>query len=268
MNVRTKTVVLKKIRIPMVSNLIISLTGFALTVLLCILTTIKYIHTFKKKRHSLSYLIIFGILASICHSAFALAYMIVDKSYGVPTAQDIFLDIVISTTWLLMLQIESWLYVRRISSLGNYMWFDKYLKYSPFVLLVMQLPVAVGIGFELVYIEDFRIVLYALLVCISVVIIIAEVVLDIFLIQKLKFILEYRKTTLGKLCKIIFVMCCFAIIFELGLIVACILKPVVYISLRPFICTVKIFLMIEFYSKLLSNKDRYPDDSFLIESST
>eukprot|EP00834_Sanchytrium_tribonematis_P000891 NODE_18_length_47517_cov_0.674814.p13 type:complete len:318 gc:universal NODE_18_length_47517_cov_0.674814:37087-36134(-) len=241
-----------------------TLIGLITTALMSIICLTRFYFVFKKKKNRLSKLIILGTLACLIHSSSLFLYTVVDTTfaYNDQSPENISLDGVISLTWLLMIQLEFWVYITRMTSLGSYMWFDKYIKYLPFLVLLLQVPVSVGIGLEMTWQENYEEAAEMLFVALSVGIIIMEIILDTLLIKKLRFIMEFKRNTLQKLSRFIILFCVMVVILESTLIVSCILSPVIYLCARPVICAFRIYMIVEFFQKLLRDQENSRIDSF------
>eukprot|EP00834_Sanchytrium_tribonematis_P000896 NODE_18_length_47517_cov_0.674814.p18 type:complete len:262 gc:universal NODE_18_length_47517_cov_0.674814:37820-37035(-) len=224
--------------------------------------------TFRKRKNSLVYIMVSALILTILHSSLIFSYNLQDIENEIEkdeeTPLDIILDVMISLSWLGMLQLEVWTYITRLSSLGNYMSFDKYVKYIPWIFLMIQIPVAVGIGMEIFWKDICSIYVRVLYILASISLIGFEILLDVFLFQKVCFILEAKRSKKNKLCKIVSWMCGFSISLELGLVISCILFPGIYLCIRPVICNSKILVIIQFYSILLNNE--YNEGSFIRDS--
>eukprot|EP00835_Amoeboradix_gromovi_P001202 NODE_50_length_27150_cov_0.307308.p7 type:complete len:305 gc:universal NODE_50_length_27150_cov_0.307308:11622-10708(-) len=163
------------------------------------------------------------------------------------------INIPMNIIWFFMVQVVIWLYVLRIQSLGTYGTIDRYLKYSPVVVAIMQLPNLV-INLARLNIESIDDVKYHYFVIsssvFSVCITIVEIAMFLILIKKLNFILEYKQAVLLKIGFHLKITCVAVIFLDVVMAIVRFQFPVDF-SISPIIYLLRIYIIIQFYSDLL-----------------
>eukprot|EP00834_Sanchytrium_tribonematis_P000380 NODE_7_length_67686_cov_1.621421.p26 type:complete len:266 gc:universal NODE_7_length_67686_cov_1.621421:35231-36028(+) len=211
---------------------------------------LQAIFVFSKKSSHMFILIISGLAICLIEISVVTLFLYVydeDEAVG--------LGIVVALFWFAMIQITTILYVKRIQSLGFFTSFDKYLKYLPYAVGVLEIPTVVSIildGLNLDYFSyyDFSSISFASLS------IILEVVLYLSLNRKLEFILEYKPAALKKIAFNIRIMFVLTILLEVGIIASKVMKCNLDFSIRPFTHILRIFVLIQFYNDLLVSVNR------------
>ena len=156
----------------------------------------------------------------------------------------------INIAWFSMIQIVTWLYVTRITSLGAYMPIDNYLKYAPIIIGTLQFPNMI-INLARLNVENDPHNYFVISSSIfSLCIVIIEGCMYLLLIAKLNFILEYRRNLLEKIGRHLKITCCVVILLEL---IMAGVRPFYFVdfSMSPIIYLLRIYIIIQFYSDLL-----------------
>ncbi len=202
-------------------------------------------------------LIVCGLICSIVESTLVVGFLYMDLD---STANSI-LSVFVALFWFLMIQITTILHVKRISSMGYYMWFDKYMRYLPLVIGCLEVPTVVCIildGFNVIPMNEDGIAIgyYDIFsILFAGISILVELILYWFLYLKLKFILEYNPNLLSKLIFHINVMLGVIVITEVAIIVAKSCHTVLDLSIRPLTQLLRIYVIIQFYSDLILGID-------------
>ena len=168
--------------------------------------------------------------------------------------------------WFLIIQMVTLLYILRIRSLGEYMNFDKYLRFIPWIVAAVQLPSMVinllhpsyfDVSKEAKY--NYFVISRSLYTCVITII---EVVLYLLLLKKLQFIMEFRQVAVNKLAWHLRVTCIIVIGLEIVLAVVRVLFAIDY-SVTPIIYLLRIYIVVQFYGDLLSSIQTSNEDSFM-----
>eukprot|EP00835_Amoeboradix_gromovi_P004442 NODE_346_length_10492_cov_0.275955.p5 type:complete len:274 gc:universal NODE_346_length_10492_cov_0.275955:9899-9078(-) len=165
------------------------------------------------------------------------------------------INIPMNVVWFFMVQIVTWLYVLRIESLGYYFKFDKYLKYAPFLIAVMQMPTVV-INLERSKVDDDSYQYFMIFSsAFSIIITLVELYMFVILLRKLNFILEYKPIILTKMGKHLKISCFAVMILEITMAVVRFFFLIDF-SISPLIYLLRIYIIIQFYSDLLVSINR------------
>ena len=213
---------------------------------------------FNKKDSKIYRLIIAGLLMCYLQSSLTMIVVIIDFVYpNMKLSLIVWYSIFIPLTlaWFFMVQINQWMYVYRIKSLGTYSRVDKYMNYVPFFVAFIQLPNFI-INLARLNIEDvddkkyhyFIISSSIFSICISFV----EICMFFILLRKLNFILEYKPDVLAKMGHHLKVTCVLVILLEVVMAVVR-FEFLVDFSISPLIYLLKIYIIIQFYNDLLAN---------------
>ncbi len=168
--------------------------------------------------------------------------------YGQPTK--LIVGVLFAIFWFLMIQVVTWLYVFRIESLGKYMKYDKWIRYTPYILGGTQVLTMVGI---IMHAADYDNTLYIYTsVTFSFVSIVIELFMTVLLLKKLQFILEYRKELLKKLVSHIYMTCTIIIVVEILILVLKLTMSSLDYALRPFEYLIRTYVIIQFYDELIT----------------
>ena len=197
-------------------------------------------------------MVILGLLSCVIEATLVMAFIYYDFNDAVSIA----LGVCVAFFWFVMIQITTWLSVKRIQSLGYYMAFDSYIQYVPYIVGLLEIPTTLCIILDAWNVNlflgyyDISSTVFAFLS------IILEITLCILLIKKLNFILEYKPKTLSKLAFHIKFMCLLITLLECGIIVSKIMKLPLDFSIRPFTHLLRIYVIIQFYNDLLLSVDQ------------
>ena len=169
--------------------------------------------------------------------------------YGQPTK--LIVNVLFGIFWFLMIQVVTWLYVFRIESLGMYMKYDKWVRYTPYILGVFQLLTMVGIIMQAAdyYKDDVYIITSVTFSLVSIVI---ELFMTVLLLRKLQFILEYRKELLKKLVSHIYITCAIIVVVEVIIVVLKLNMSSLDFPLRSFVYLIRTYVIIQFYDELIT----------------
>ena len=152
--------------------------------------------------------------------------------------------------WFAMIQIVTWLYVLRISSLGAYMPIDRYIRHAPIIVGILQLPNFI-INLARLNLENeihnYFVISSSIF---SIFIIFIEFVMFLVLMAKLNYILEYRASLMGKMARHLKITCIVVIVLEIAM-AGIRFTFLVDFSISPIIYLLRIYIIIQFYSDLL-----------------
>ncbi len=158
--------------------------------------------------------------------------------------------IVATPFWYLMIQSASWVYCIRIQSLGVRSSQDKYVRYIPWVILVLQIPANVlyiMASFDKRYF-NLNVIIGTIF---SVFIALFEIYLFIVLLLKVVNVLEYRRRVKNLLIYEIVVSLVLLIFLDTALIIAKVANWKFDLILRPFTYLLRIVIVIRFFEDLL-----------------
>ena len=153
-------------------------------------------------------------------------------------------------------QVVSWLFVFRFKSIGTYFKHEEYIILIPIVSGVAQVPIVVILGLSSSF-EEYLNNYSCYLISASVLFIIIsglEIVMNLALLRKLKFILEHKPGATRKMfCRIRFI----SVLIVLMEFVLCFARCIVTIDnvANPIIYAVRIYVIILFYDDLLNALD-------------
>ena len=198
--------------------------------------------------------ILLGLVLSMIEATLVLFYFYTDIN---DTTQAV-LGCFISVLWFTIIQIATVLSVVRLKSLGNYMYFDKYLDYIPPIVAFLELPKAVSIilgSLELLALPHEYYGFSTFLFSASAIVV--EVGLYYMLHLKLNHIMELQPNKLKRLSFTIKFTTAIVLLLEFGIIVAKWIHMNINesinidFSMRPLAQILRIYIIIQFYSDLL-----------------
>ena len=161
-----------------------------------------------------------------------------------------FIAIFATPFWYLTIQCASWAYCIRIRSMGVISKFDKFVDYTPWAILVFQIPANV-LFILMVFNPEYQELYVIVSVIFSAAISVSEVFLYVVLLKKVLNILEYRRRVKNALSYEMFGSLILLIVLDAVLIVSKIMTDRLDIILRPFTYLLRIVIIIRFYDILL-----------------
>ncbi len=207
---------------------------------------------FDKKTNRIFYITIGSIILCYLEAIFVVINLVLPIQIAIKYILQIFVNIY----WFFLIQGVTFLYILRIKSLGEYMSFDKHLYTIPWIVAAVQIP---SIVINLLKIDDInatREQKYDYFVIsrslYTIVITAVDILLYVFLLKKLKFIMEYRQDVVRKLGWHLKVAMILVTFLEIGLAVIRILFPIDY-TLTPIIYLLRIYIIIQFYGDLINS---------------
>ena len=211
---------------------------------------------FEKKDSIIFQLILVGLIMCYLQSSLTMIVVVLDVTR--PEVQlSVFtwycISIPMNLAWFAMVQINQWLYVLRIRSLGCHSKFESYIIYVPYSVALLQLPNFI-INVARLNIKKVDFGKYSnfitsssiFSICISFV----EICMFIILLQKLNFILEYKPEVLLKMAYHLTLTCSFVVCLEI-IMAAVRFFILVDFSISPLINLLKLYIIIQFYNDLI-----------------
>eukprot|EP00834_Sanchytrium_tribonematis_P006193 NODE_433_length_7485_cov_0.465746.p4 type:complete len:259 gc:universal NODE_433_length_7485_cov_0.465746:3463-4239(+) len=210
--------------------------------------------TFERKRsEKLFFMILLGLVLCIIEATLVFAKPVIGSSLE--------LKIIKNVVWVCIVQNSIWLYCERIRSLGSVLDSDKYLKYIPSVVLILQLPsVMVNL---IAAIEDLfdKTIFFSVFVTIFFLgIILIEIYLYIQLFKKLDIVLSDKPNKNEKLQLNLKLSTIVVSFMELLLAILRCFYPINFI-LSPIIYLLRISVLMQFYNNLVPESARDRIDS-------
>ena len=200
---------------------------------------------FKRKHNIIWILSIVGLVSAIVDCTLAMSYSFFGLDLKIYTiAQTPF--------WILMIQCASWIYCKRITSLGGSSVYDEHIRGTPFIILAVQIPTQVTYNL-LPYYPSMNFPVLISGICLSIIISVCEIYMYIALLAKIVDLLEYRTSLKKMLVYEITMGLCMLVLFDIALVVAKCSDSSLDISLRTYTYLLRIVIIIRFFDDLLQN---------------
>ena len=222
----------------------IYLVCFGVIVSLCVQYVLLAILTFQKKNSMIFRLVILGLFLCLLESS--LVMVLIEKNIE-------YLLAVIGVVSFLKVQVITWLYVLRIKSLGSFFKCDFYIKYIPFIIGAAQIPIVVITFYSKnlrEYISHYNYYEISAFV-LSFVISVCEVIMNILLLKKLHFVLEYKPESLKKIVFHLSLASLIVVLLEIAMLFTRAFLPIDY-ALNPIIYAIRTYIIIQFYDNLIT----------------
>eukprot|EP00834_Sanchytrium_tribonematis_P004079 NODE_183_length_13752_cov_1.079103.p4 type:complete len:256 gc:universal NODE_183_length_13752_cov_1.079103:3886-4653(+) len=159
--------------------------------------------------------------------------------------------------WHSMIFFGNWAYSRRILTLGIQSQYDKLVKLTPYILIIITTPTAgLVTGFVDFKSEYLRAMADISFIVFSVCMCIVEFGLFAILLQKVFYILEYRVAAKRKIRNELIFSLILLIIIETGLVVSIVRQSAFAVTLRPLTYFIRLLFLIRFYSGLMDSLDQ------------
>eukprot|EP00835_Amoeboradix_gromovi_P005936 NODE_618_length_5937_cov_0.118191.p3 type:complete len:266 gc:universal NODE_618_length_5937_cov_0.118191:198-995(+) len=165
--------------------------------------------------------------------------------------ENIFLiSVPLSVFWFLMILSTTWLYCRRVVTLGHSLKVDGVIKAIPFIFIIIEIPTAVAIVFDSSSYENHHIYLNVSL-WFTVIAIFLESFLYAVLLKKLYPLMNKPNDSLIILIQNTRIALVLLILAKFIIIIAKLLQSQIDMSLRPFITLMRLNIVLQFYGRRL-----------------
>ena len=204
--------------------------------------------TFDKKMNKMFAGVIVGLMLCLTEATLGIFYVYAWDQFDLNG--QVALSVIFGISWFSMIQVVTWLYVLRINSLGKYMKFDGFIWYIPFIIGALELASVFSIFLRTLNISS-NVFRYSSLIF-SIGAVIFEIFMTFLLLRKLRFILEYQEELLHSLFWHIVSACVVVLLLEFIILGLKIIGSSIDNAARPFAYIVRIYVVIQFYDKLIT----------------